>query len=249
MVGELMNINDKRAPIDVREVFDDDGDFKTDSRGNEVGRELLERKATGYVSFVRGENPYMFPFKIWPRYFAPEHTLLSGGEYPRKQMNGRDVVQVLQYLQLYMSHIGEYQKIGYDFILNNIRRGGIQGMPNFENMESFGYTLLQRPLEALNIVYPDDRLADGEVEPKELVGKNGLQRVMRYEEVVNPPFRGKFSYRDDRYGRIFAPDQIGRYSCKIKSVCDSIIGSDGIVLVYSQYIDGGLVPVALALEE
>ena len=245
----LMNINDKRAPIDVREVFDDDGDFKTDSRGNEVGRELLERKATGYVSFVRGENPYMFPFKIWPRYFAPEHTLLSGGEYPRKQMNGRDVVQVLQYLQLYMSHIGEYQKIGYDFILNNIRRGGIQGMPNFENMESFGYTLLQRPLEALNIVYPDDRLVDGEVEPKELVGKNGLQRVMRYEEVVNPPFRGKFSYRDDRYGRIFAPDQIGRYSCKIKSVCDSIIGSDGIVLVYSQYIDGGLVPVALALEE
>jgi hypothetical protein len=122
-------------------------------------------------------------------------------------------------------------------------------MPNFENMESFGYTLLQRPLEALNIVYPDDRLEEGTMEPKELVGKNGLQRVMRYEEIVNPPFRGKFSYRDDRYGRIFAPDQIGRYSCKIKSVCDSIIGSDGIVLVYSQYIDGGLVPVALALEE
>lgn len=245
----LMNINDKRAPMDVRDVFDDDGDFKTDSRGHEVGRELLERKATGYVSFVRGENPYMFPFKIWPRDFAPEHTLIASGGYPTTQMNGRPVVQVLQYLQLYMSQIGSYQKLGYDFILDSIRRGGVQGMPSFENMESFGYTLLQRPLEALNIVYPDDRLQEGSVEPKELVGKNGLQRVMRYEETVNPPFRGKFSYRDDKYGRIFAPDQIGQYSCKIKAICDAIIGSEGIVLVYSQYIDGGLVPVALALEE
>lgn len=250
----LMNINDKRAPMDVRDVFDEDGDFRTDSKGREIGRELLERKATGYISFVRGENPYMFPFKIWPRDFAPESTLSAGSGYPVTQLNGRPVVQVLQYLQLYMSEIGAYQKLGYDYILNSLRQEGPQGMPNFGNMESFGYTLLQRPLEALNMVYPDDRLTASydekqPVEPKELVGKNGLQRVMRYEEIANPPFRGNFAYRDDKYGRIFAPDQIGRYSSKIKSICDSIVGSEGIVIVYSQYIDGGLVPVALALEE
>lgn len=254
----LMNINDKRAPIDVKDVFDDDGDFRTDTKGNEVGRELLERKATGYISFVRGENPYMFPFKIWPYQFAPAHTL--SGSYPQRQMNGRQVVQVLQHLQLYMTNIGDYQKIGYDYILDDIRRGGIQGMPNFENMESFGYTLLQRPLEALNMIYPDDRLTkersdDGDIhshakiDAKELVGKAGLQRLMSYKETANPPFRGKYAYKDEKYGHIFAPDQIGKYSSKIKAICDAIIGSEGIVLVYSQYIDGGLVPVALALEE
>ena len=276
----LMNINDKRAPFDAKDVFDDDGDFKTDAKGNEIGRELLERKATGYVSFVRGENPYMFPFKIWPYMFSPANSLqASGMPYPQKQLNGRPVVQVLQHLQLFMTHVGDYQRIGYDFIIDDIRRRGASGlhkMPNFENMESFGYTLLQRPLEALNIVYPDDRLSSGDgdgdgdddgdgdgerdegsvsgpvkprVEAKELVGKGGLQRVMQYEETVNPPFRGNFRYRDDRYGSIFAPDQIGRYSSKIKAICDSIMGSEGIVIVYSQYIDGGLVPVALALEE
>lgn len=254
----LMNINDKRAPIESKDVFDDDGEFKTDSKGNEIGRELLERKATGYVSFVRGENPYMFPFKIWPNIFSPKNAVSNMKPYPATQLNGRPVVQVLQYLELFITNIGEYQRNGYNYIIEDIKRksvSGLQGMPNFENMESFGYTLLQRPLEALNMVYPDDRLTQNEregeidIEPKDLVGKSGLQRVMRYQETVNPPFRGKFSYRDDSYGNIFAPDEIGKYSSKIKAICDAIMGSEGIVLVYSQYIDGGLVPIALALEE
>ena len=38
-------------------------------------------------------------------------------------------------------------------------------MPSFENMESLGYILLQRPLESLNIVYPDERLTASE-DPK-----------------------------------------------------------------------------------
>lgn len=266
----LMNINDKRAPIELKDVFDEDGDFKTDSKGNEVGRELLERKATGYVSFVRGENPYMFPYKIWPEQFAPRNSI-QGKPYPKYQMNRRQVIQTLQYLQLYVSNIGVYQQKGYDFIIEQLRKnaetgiGGLRGMPNFENMESFGYTMLQRPLEALNIVYPFDKLDDFyedkaedkekekekeiKIEARDLVGKHGLQRVMSYVEKDNPPFRGKFEYKTEKYGRIFAPDEIGKYSSKIKSICDAIINSEGIVLVYSQYIDGGLVPVALALEE
>jgi hypothetical protein len=35
-------------------VFDENGSFKTG------GRELLKQKMTGYVSYVRGENPYKF---------------------------------------------------------------------------------------------------------------------------------------------------------------------------------------------
>ena len=35
----------------------------------------------------------------------------------------------------------------------------------------------------------------------------------------------------------------------MKSICDNIMNSTGVVLVYSQYIDGGVIPIALALEE
>ena len=43
-----------------------------------------------------------------------------------------------------------------------------------------GYTMLQRPLEALNIVYPDDRLgdADKKVDPRSLV--SGLTKNNGY---------------------------------------------------------------------
>ena len=36
---------------------------------------------------------------------------------------------------------------------------------------------------------------------------------------------------------------------KNKTICDSIINSTGVILIYSQWIDAGLVPMALALEE
>jgi hypothetical protein len=56
-----------------------------------------------------------------------------------------------------------------------------------------------------------------------------------------------FEYKDDK-PHIFARDAIGNYSSKIKSICDNIYKSDGIILIYSFYIEGGVIPMALALE-
>ena len=47
---------------------------------------------------------------------------------------------------------------------------------------------------------------------------------------------------------IFSHNNIGKYSCKIKSIIDNILSSTGIVIIYSQFIDSGLIPIALALE-
>jgi hypothetical protein len=76
----LMNINDRRGKFIESNIFDKDGNFK------ESGRDLLIRKATGYVSFVRGENPYTFPYRIYPSLFAPNHTFKEVS-YPNFQMN------------------------------------------------------------------------------------------------------------------------------------------------------------------
>ena len=70
-LANLMNLNDKRKKIEKNDVFDNDGKFKeqiTLKNGmiKEGGKELLIRKLTGYVSFVRGENPYNFPFRVYP---------------------------------------------------------------------------------------------------------------------------------------------------------------------------------------
>ena len=62
----LLNSNDRRSIMSVKDVFNSDGSFKISDSGEQIGKNLLARKCTGYVSFVRGENPYTFPFRIWP---------------------------------------------------------------------------------------------------------------------------------------------------------------------------------------
>jgi len=256
----VMNLNDKRSTIELEDVFDKDGNFLIDKDGNNVGEDLLRRKATGYVSFVRGENPYTFPYRIFPSLFAKDHTFKEIS-YPRKQMNNKSIVQPLEHLDVYVNQCGTYQEKGYNYILSEIKtniektKGGMTG---FENMDSFGYTILQKPLQALNIVYPTKQLIGSDSESsssfnsKTLLGSEGLKRIMKFTETNNPPSRKNFEYKDNdknsEFGEIFSPDNIGKYSAKIKSITDSIMNSDGIVLIYSQFIDGGAVPMALALE-
>lgn len=247
----LLNINDGRSTIQVNDVFQSDGSFKVDEAGEEIGRELLTRKATGYVSFVRGDNPYTFPYRLWPNDFEPSKTL-ENVIMPTQQMNGMTIIQPIEMLHLYFTEIGTVQEKGYQYIIDQFKeevKDTSKSMPSFENMEKFGYTMLQRPLEALNILYPSSKLEEKQIDPKELVGKNGLKRIMKYKETTTPLYRGEFEYRTTEYGRIFSPTEIGKYSSKIEKICKTIINSDGIILVYSQYIDGGLIPMALALEE
>jgi hypothetical protein len=256
----LLNKNDRRATFEAKDVFVSDGSFKVSKSGEETGKELLMRKATGYVSFVRGENPYIFPYRIWPSDFAPEHTFAIK-QKPSIQMNGQPILassEVLNVLSIYLCDVGKTQSEGYDYIIERLKSGdlvqaGPKGrvMPSFENMESVGYPLLQRPLEALNIVYPDERLGliESKIDPKDIVGKGGLNRLMISTDTASPAFRGNFEYRTDKYGRIFSPEKIGDFSGKIKNICDNVKSSNGVILIYSQYIDAGLIPVALALEE
>ena len=289
----LMNINDRRSSIELKDIFDSAGNFKNE------GRDILIRKATGYVSFVRGENPYTFPYRIYPEDFSITNTFSKPGyEYPTYQMNGKIIekTDAFRIFKLYLLPIGVYQSIVYKYIIKWLKqknmnvtnkKGDLRVMPTFENMDSFGYTILQKPLESLIMCYPyeglelnsyesDDSQIGGsgtlplptsdstssddtlKFDPSELTGKKGLSRIMRYVDSKTPPVKGSFEYKPDtltKYGRVFSANEIGKYSTKLKSILNSIVSpdtehvSDGIILIYSQYIDGGLIPTALALEE
>ena len=247
----LMNLNDGRSMIDTKDVFDNEGNFKI-SDGIEVGKQLLERKATGYISFVRGDNPYTFPYRVWPSEFAPAETL-KDKIYPRIQLNRKEINSRIQFLSLYISSIKPYQDSGYNYIVSKLTP---EDQTTVETMDQLGYIQLQKPLEALNIVYPNLALfeegLDANIDAKDLVGKNGLNNTMTYKETISPPSKTGFQYKPsvlENYGRIFSPENIETYSSKIKTICDNIRNSEGVIIIYSMYLDGGLVPIALALEE
>ena len=170
----LMNMNDRRGIVGVSDIFD----AKTGEL-TEEGRKLLMRKANGYVSYVRGENPYTFPFRVYPNKFAPKHSIKSKKEYPEYNLNGNEIGEKtkISKLQLFVTRIGKVQEKGYRYIMNNLRSrearirttktGQERAMPGFKEMKSFGYTDLMLPLQALNIIYPHENLDElaAEIEP------------------------------------------------------------------------------------
>ena len=168
----LLNMNDRRGIISVSDIFDKNGDWKKDDDGTEIGKDMLMRKATGYISYVRGENPYTFPFRVYPDRFAINNTFKSKDEYPQYQLNGRKIPNntKIEKLSLFLTAIGSYQQMGYNYIIDRLRNreeryittktGKQRKIPAFLDTKSVGYTDLQIPIEALNIVYPYDGLED-----------------------------------------------------------------------------------------
>lgn len=296
----LMNANDKRGLIQTNEVFDQNGGFVKEEKNDqgdvitEGGDDLLRRKLTGYISYIRGENPYTFPYRIYPNVFALEKTfqeptgglgnLLKAGQalvgqntgqfkLPTIQLNGRKIDQPLQSLPLYVTKVNSYQNNAYDLVIRSMKKD-VEGQKiDFDELDRFGFRRLQTPLEVLNIVYPSETLDkqiqsglleeskesilenDENTDPRAtMVGKRGMNSVMNYIDESNKknPRKYNFSYKPDvqeKYGRIFSPNELYKYSAKIHEICQTIRNSTGIVLIYSQYIDGGVVPIALALEE
>lgn len=284
----LMNINDGRAKISYGEIFDKTGEFK------EGGEKTLRRKLNGYVSYVRGENPYTFPFRLYPESFedgSKSSTFLNNKfVYPKKSITGRPNVPVLKDVmknRVYLTKIGKEQEKAYNFITSKIftrhNNGNIfaSAKPDddedvFENMESYGYTKLQIPLQSLIITYPPSKkfnsmdksdwadLSKEEAKEmmKDMVGKSGINRIMDYTEVIPKAdddnqiyMKYKYKYKPGFEG-FFTIDKanpasktLDKHSSKITRICEKILISNGIVMVYTQFIDGGIVPMALALEE
>ena len=419
----LMNMNDRRAMVSISDIFNANGEFKT-KQDEDVGKQLFMRKSNGYISYVRGENPYTFPFRVYPDVFAPDNVI-DVSDYPKYQLNGMKILdnKKISKLKLFLLDIGEYQQYGYKYIIDKLRNrkktvkqmrtGKTRNVPAFSTLQNFGYTDLQMPLQALNIIYPYEGLdeyartiqnieyvdefeeenidalyenidetkdsdvidevmrlgpsvnipeqeerepeerepevqtiqkikkksktketklkekeqeqevlpkevtkevapkrkkfssivtnkghniegmtvsnypslnnmgveekllpeniykggvrSESELEPKpvmidpninvkELTGTEGLQRMMTYKDTKTPAVKGDFAYKRE-VEHIFKPQNIGKYSSKIKNICECIYNSttdrvsEGIILIYSEFIDAGLIPMSLALEE
>ena len=308
----IMNINDHRSTIRLENVFQANGDFVEEIKDEndiiiqESGKELLKRKLIGYVSYVRGENPYTFPYRIYPSLFAMNENQIQKQTYPKMQMNGTEITTPLKHLHIYITKLGDYQKKGYDLFVEFSKKY----VRNFEEKESFGYTVLQGPISALNMIYPNVEFdaylekinptnastgflgitsifggenSETETETSEsssnitdntetnnktknnmtkdqlknmlrqLHGTNGLNNIISFSKPdASIPLFHDFEYKPEileKYGRVFHKDNIGKYSAKIAKICDILYQSTGIVLIYSKFIEGGLIPMALALEE
>ena len=253
----LLNLNDNRFPININEIFDSNLNFLENPDDRNIGKNLLIQKSIGYVSYVSGENPFSFPYKIWPSYYKNKNSLKflleNDWKYPKTQINGAEIPPVsIQYLDLIITELSQEQDMGYNFVVEKEK----EKYPILNNKASgIQYTVIDGLQQSLNIIYP---VTEGEkergIEAKALYGKTGLGRVFLYDIDKK---QKNFRYTDNiltNYGRILSSKDnnnspLRKYSSKIYSIIDTIKNSKGIILIYSNYIYGGCIPVALALEE
>ena len=164
----LLNLNDKRYPIKDKEVFDKKGNFKQNDDGEEIGKELLIQKMLGYISYVRGNNPFTFPYSVYPLEAGSPNSsvgMLQTGtwQYPSKQVNGAAIVAPINILDLTITDIGPFQLIGYNFVINALKK---KYKTLSDPKKGLSYTVLEPPLQALNMIYPHTDLDEsGDADP------------------------------------------------------------------------------------
>jgi superfamily II DNA or RNA helicase len=276
----ILRLNDGRERIKVSDIFDKEGGLVKDVVGQDVGKKRLENLARGYVSFVRGEDPYSFPYRIFPSLFNDKMSVFKLEEYPSIQADGTSIEQGIRFIDIYLNSLGKYQQQVYLSVLWVLKMREGQKM-NYQQMGSL--------IQALNIVYPskkkkltttrlktvlDEERPMLEIEPevsgelifdkvvqkggnneeteidilpenmRNVVGSKGLRECMSYNQKTYSGFKYKSGYP-----KVFSSGEIAKYSAKIGRIMECIKNSVGIVLVYSEYIEGGCIPIALALEE
>lgn len=283
-LANIMNMNDGRGLIKVGDVFNAKGEFHEASDHVESGKEILMRKLTGYVSFVRGENPYTFPYRMYPNTFAPEQTFMTIPQQTKSIVGGEVIpneVTTITDKNVYVVKLGEYQEEVYTNMtsdldiststteFNEAKLGNENdAIEPPEGAGRLGYTQLQDPIQSLNMTFPANTnttdisttedihtmVEEGKVSVKDTIGTRGLKATMDYidERTESNYVKGSFSYKPwvqkGSHKNFFSSDNVGNYSGKIKHICDCVTQSTGVILIYSQYLDGGLIPMALALE-
>ena len=157
----LLNAVDKRGLIEETDVFTSSGEFTESSTlpdGTlvESGEELLRRKLTGYISYVRGENPYTFPYRLYPMDFINMNASINAENQsidpleaavkenyiniienkPELQMNNTPLERGIQHMDLYTHSMEDYQTTGYNYVMEYMKHNMSDGedYSKFENM-------------------------------------------------------------------------------------------------------------------
>lgn len=162
----LMNIllwNDKRAPIESSDIFykdgirlitnkldededdeDDEGDEGDDDKEDPI--QLLIQKTRGYISYVRGGNPFTFPIKLDPvsdnMYTPSPGKTFEGGWV---DLDKKDMIVDMPFYKNTMS-VWQYEHV-FEYI---------QSKEEPDKRDAFSTKVIQ----ASNIVFPNKEVGD-----------------------------------------------------------------------------------------
>ena len=258
----LLLTNDKRPNIKMTDIFDKNGNLTVS------GKKKLIETARGYVSYMRGENPFSFPLRLYPD-INGDKNLIS--KYPDLDINRKKIKDEdrIKFLKIVGSDMRQYHRAVYDAykkrinidenltaigdddtdLISNVMVDENETLDNGHSNTNNDLVVgndLQTMAQVSNIVYPVANLSDPQ-EVKKAYGAQGFNNTF-----VNTAKKGlKYKYNSDivsKYGEILSYKNLEAYAPKIKRILDYVIKSEGIVFIYTNYYPSGILPLAIALE-
>ena len=234
----LMLANDKRPPLKTSEVFDRDSALVSPE-----GETKLRAACRGYVSYMKGGDPYSFPLRLWP---SSSRDPAVVDAFPAIDIKGRPLrsserVGLLRRgtFEIVATPMGTGQREVYEAAEGRIRgEDGDEDEDMGEGEEEEGppgSSTMRASMQASTIVYPGSPSVGGRAAFNHAFRRVGAGRPMQVE------------YRPGVKPFLERPE-IRSHAPKIDAVVRRVLSSEGVVLVYSRFLWSGLVPLAIALE-
>uniref|UniRef100_A0A6C0CGA9 Helicase ATP-binding domain-containing protein n=1 Tax=viral metagenome TaxID=1070528 RepID=A0A6C0CGA9_9ZZZZ len=241
----MMLLNDNKTTINYSDVFDKKGELTGD------GHRLLYDKSKGYISYLRGENPITFPLRLTPKYLKDrnnsllyplytkdkDNSIMFGSKRPKLDLSGKSIKSAdkFKFLELFGSKIRGLQEKVYNYAINDI----IKKKPDLDlSNQGVDNVML---FQLSNFVYPIANIdLEGEMDVSEFYGNKGLTNSLSRKGQT-------YAYKEKGYP-FFDRDFIKNHSAKMNTLLNCIDNSEGIVFIYTNYIDSGTIPLQLMLE-
>lgn len=237
----LLNLlldNDRMPLIDLSKAFN--GRVMT-----KHGRDVISRVARAYVSHVRGDNPWTFPLRLYPR-IGQRPRVLVPARYPSVDIFGNPIKKDEQLddelICLVPSDMSKRQDSVYRYIMSRPGKTKLREVDD-EQTSRMSHSSL---MEVSNIVFPAND--DISVDPKKCIGAVGLNACFtRSGGKRNKTFAYSQQVRK-KHGEFLDEQYLPLYAPKLATIIQAIKSSRGVVYVYSRFLSSGLIPLALALE-
>lgn len=260
----LLLENDNRKKINKNDIFN----VKEDSLKTGA-EELLRKYLNGYVSYIRAEKPFIFPFKI----DSDDATVPNIKYNFNGDLIGKKKIKYTKIIGLKMNKI---QNNTYIYYYNNkIKNNEINKKENNEdfNEENYEHYLNNNNdkkkvyhfdlSQISNIVYPvlekkkisnignfgsqsinftkDNGKAGFYKNIKYIGQKKKIKFMIQNHAIFDKNTVNEAPFCDEKY--------IKDYSVKYDYILKKIKESKGLIFIYANYIEQGVLPLALVLEQ
>jgi hypothetical protein len=201
--------------------------------------------AKRYVSYMRGENPYSFPIRL-----SPSKQINIIAEYPTISLSNKEstiamsdsLKNILNMLPLFPTVYDSSTTAGRVLVSSIERYHKSNDEIEGEDGE-INKTVFAKLISASNMIYPD-----------EYYGNEGWKHYFIGEEFGELPRLRRYQWAPRGseaalpVDSVFGPSILHQHSPKIATILKSLKTCKGLGFVYSRWIPGGILPLAIALE-